>query len=489
MKENVAQALHHARLTWIALLFEILTTALLYAVLRVAGTPQTISSIISVVAAIMFVLIGLFIIYHPGFLLPFKSIQSNGSSKSSSSVTHSPAPQSNLARRGIPTYRIVVLGPSGAGKTTFLASLYKQLSVQRKDFGFYLKINTRQNQELIEQYRQIANPEREWPASTDRSQHTSWTFTCCVEDDKLQDHEVMKFEYLDYAGETITDSLNEQGIEKLDKAIQEADALLCLLDGQKVLALMEDQEIGYQLLQRDLPNILPYLQSADKPIHFVLTKWDLFLNEHHVLQSKGDPLRPVRDFLLRTDDSLRRFVHKQARKAPVRLIPISAVGTDFARLEDGQMKKVGKHPTPLQVEMPMICVPPDVFEARKKHIRQKAVDAQADPAMSRSKFEAFVVGWLVRLFGRRAFLPFVIHNPGPLFTDLIGASIDNLAERLERKLEAVQEKELQELQAQKEEAFKAIQSEEGALIYTLDSFQLLLRELQDTFPSSDLNKA
>jgi GTPase SAR1 family protein len=179
------------------------------------------------------------------------------------------------------TYKIVVLGTSGSGKTVFLASLYNQLLAQRDDFGFYLEINTRQKRELVEKYAQIANLQQEWPASTDRSQHTSWTFACCVEDEKQQIHRVISFEYLDYAGETITDPLSEQGTEELDKAIEEADVLLCLLDGQKVLALMQKQDIGYQLLQRDLPNIIPYLQKTTKPIHFVLTKWDLFLTDEY----------------------------------------------------------------------------------------------------------------------------------------------------------------------------------------------------------------
>jgi hypothetical protein len=165
------------------------------------------------------------------------------------------------------------------------------------------------------------------------------------------------------------------------------------------------------------------------------------------------------------------------------------VGQDFARLEDGQMKKVGGHPAPLLVEMPLVCVLFDVFKARKVHLRQEAIDVQNLSVHGRSKFGSFVIGWFVRLFGRLVALPIVLHTTGPLVPDLIGAGVDNLAERLERMVEGWEARELQELQRQKEAALQVIHDEESALDSTLNCFYFQFRKLQETFPSSDFDKA
>ena len=46
------------------------------------------------------------------------------------------------------TYRILTLGASGSGKTVFLASMFKQLSIQG-EAGFFLGANNHQEQKIL----------------------------------------------------------------------------------------------------------------------------------------------------------------------------------------------------------------------------------------------------------------------------------------------------------------------------------------------------
>ncbi len=48
------------------------------------------------------------------------------------------------------SYKIVALGASGAGKTVFLSSLYKELSTQGK-YGFYVDVENRNQQKKLNQ--------------------------------------------------------------------------------------------------------------------------------------------------------------------------------------------------------------------------------------------------------------------------------------------------------------------------------------------------
>lgn len=45
-------------------------------------------------------------------------------------------------------YNIITLGPSGAGKTVFLASLFKALSIQG-EHGFFLEVEDSTKQNLL----------------------------------------------------------------------------------------------------------------------------------------------------------------------------------------------------------------------------------------------------------------------------------------------------------------------------------------------------
>ena len=106
------------------------------------------------------------------------------------------------------TYKTLVLGASGSGKTIFLASMFRKLSVQARDIGFRLEAaSPEQKRILTNVYETMVDPDRPWPPGTrrDLSEVKQWEFSCWV-NTATATHRVFNFSYLDYAGGYITDN-------------------------------------------------------------------------------------------------------------------------------------------------------------------------------------------------------------------------------------------------------------------------------------------
>jgi len=271
------------------------------------------------------------------------------------------------------SYKIIVLGASGSGKTVYLASLYKHLLAPDSDSGLFLKVDDAQRKKLLDIYTHVEDPKMEWPSGTDYREITEWTFMCSVAtDEQPSGHDALHFSYLDYAGGRITNA-DATKADPLSAAftqhLNEADIFLGFLDGQKLLALLRGEPAGGRFLKSDLANILGIMQLRGKPAQFVITKWDLLEAQAPAGADNNQILEMIRDRLLK-DETFRRFVHKRARQGlPVRLIPVSAVGPGFAQLQpDGRMQKnPGVEPHCFQVEVPLMSVVIDQFKACIKY--------------------------------------------------------------------------------------------------------------------------
>ena len=256
-------------------------------------------------------------------------------------------------------YNIITLGASGAGKTVFLASLFKHLSLPTEQ-GIYLEVkDSEQQKQLNRIYSQVAN-KKSWPIGTRRAV-TKWHFTCCVRTQTLEEYKVCQFTYLDYGGGILTDSNEEEDLNDFffdfRKEIPKADAVIVLIDGQQLFEFIKG---GFDLsdpgiskwLTNDLPNTIQLADRSRKnPVHFVITKWDLF-EEHY-------DLTEIRECLQDKCEEFKRLVNMRANAGcPVRLIPISSVGKEFITMQsDGSMKKnPGKVPKPFQLEIPLSYV-------------------------------------------------------------------------------------------------------------------------------------
>ena len=272
---------------------------------------------------------------------------------------------------------IVMLGGSGAGKTVYLASLYRQLSTQGKNpyNSFFLDINCEDRRILNNIFASVVSSTENWPPGTRSIK--DWQFKCCVRTEKGKIYEVCSFNYIDYAGGTISDVLDdEQGRYnqmQLDQKVKEASVLLGLLDGQKVVNFMHDHPSSIDWINKDLVNIIQVMNQASAPIHFVISKWD------YVETSKFS-LKEIRDKLLEIQ-VLNMLVEN--KKDRVGLIPVSSVGTGFAnfkRMSDGnvRMLKTGQiHVQPYQVEVPLAYVLIDVIQNASEKLQKKIQNMNA----------------------------------------------------------------------------------------------------------------
>ena len=77
-------------------------------------------------------------------------------------------------------FNIVTLGASGAGKTVFLASMFKQLAIQDDDLGFFIEVEDPGLSSLLTNlYAKLAF-ERKWIEGNRRNQFFEFVFKCSV---------------------------------------------------------------------------------------------------------------------------------------------------------------------------------------------------------------------------------------------------------------------------------------------------------------------
>lgn len=362
------------------------------------------------------------------------------------------------------TYRIIVLGTSGSGKTVFLASMFDKLSVLRSEIGFFLQVPTKREQRiLINAYRKIIDPRADWPAGT--RDVSEWKFDCIVQANG-QHYPVFQFVYLDYAGGAVTNSSSPFDI---DEQTQAADAILVLLDGHKILYALEKMlhPSGHSL-DYDLSHLLTILQGAGfKTVHFVITKWDL-------LEAKNYSLRQVRQHLLSNDKFEAIVQQRLALESPTRLIPISSVGKEFAKLNGKHMmeKLPDAQAKPFQVEVPLACVLIDGFQAERKRIEQNKRSLLFNPKLMFMQ--------LLQAFGFLSGSALLFLPQFQLGSPVAGMIISFLDKPLENSIA--------KLRREQQASLRAIEDVDKAMISTILSYQVLVRKLESDFPESNLSR-
>ncbi|MEA5619256.1 hypothetical protein VB711_15620 [Cronbergia sp. UHCC 0137] len=406
-------------------------------------------------------------------------------------------------------YNIITLGTSGAGKTVFLASLFKSLSIQG-DHGFFLEIEDPKKQNSLNKiYTEVISGET-WPRGT-RGEVTEWVFTCCVKTQDLSKYPACKFTYFDYAGALLTDldTLEEESLSfDFQKKVEEADAVLAILDGLRVLKFMEDQHLSdkgvMKWMQSDLPNVMQLIDDCkrDTPVHFIISKWDLVENKYSLLEVRNRLSEKVTEF----KNVVR---NRTGAGCPVRLIPISSVGMSFATLQsNGQMKKIpGAIPHPFQVEVPLACVLIDGLKAQVNKLKVEQEKILQRPTEVKPKYG--FIGKIDQLISStvlsvsttviRQFLlanlpdKYKINNSAlQKFIDLTEKSVEKIEGKIQRTQEEVAKKEqeaaqeTEKLRQQQEKSLKDVNDEETALNHAVDSFFYIQKKLIANFPASDL---
>ena len=270
------------------------------------------------------------------------------------------------------TLEIQMLGPSGAGKTVFMSSLYSRLRLRRPENTFYLRTDIETSLGLNAIYNKVVVPTGAWPVGTQVSRN--WDFGVAVPT-ATDDLEPLRVRYTDYAGGILTESVMAAKVEngQVLQKLRSAHGLLVLLDGVAVGELARGEAAGFAYFARDLATSFEIAQQSNCPVHFVVTKWDLLEPEFS--------LGAVRNALFGNDDFAALVTAKASTsRAPIRLIPVSSVGSGFARrLPSGEMQKTGAPARPLNVEIPLVAVLPDFMQFAHEQLSRSEADLDQLP--------------------------------------------------------------------------------------------------------------
>jgi GTPase SAR1 family protein len=173
--------------------------------------------------------------------------------------------------------KIVMLGHTGVGKTTYLASLYG--SLQREVEGFSLRTSeSRDHDRLI----QLANTigKGEYPLSTD--QRSQYQFQL-----KHQSKNILDFTLADYRGGAIRETQDSQQAKLLLQDLSQADGIIMFCDCS---ALTSGDNRSNQLA-RMMTLVNQSLQNLQRPLSLaiILTKIDLVteINESQLRAFSG----------------------------------------------------------------------------------------------------------------------------------------------------------------------------------------------------------
>jgi len=237
---------------------------------------------------------------------------------------------------GAPLFQVFVLGTRGAGKTVFLASLYKLLStldISGNNFRLICR-DMKSLKQLNETYRRMANLKQGWPPGSFSIQEYIFD---CVHSRMGQDIDLFKFRYFDFPGGFVSDTQTPEELQFVVTQIKAAHSVLILLDGKKIKDAIEGASTSPDepSLYEDLDMLMDIIQDCvGKPMHFAITKADL-------LSPKRHPLSLIRDTLMK-HNGFKNIIRQQQDSRPVHLLPVSAIGKNFAKYDAAsqQMKKL-----------------------------------------------------------------------------------------------------------------------------------------------------
>ena len=312
-------------------------------------------------------------------------------------------PRTADAEPRVPHFKVVALGVAGSGKTVFLSSMFHLLNVPMPTRSYFLETSASHRVYLSKIFDEVSDTAEPWPRGTRTGETREVDFDCVAFDEGVK-HQIFRIGYLDYAGELL-ESEQDAGstaLSELEARIHGAHGLLGILDGYRVLQYLRNERAGQRYFRSALQPMIGIMAGATCPIHFVLTKWDL-VRGFGEPEDADDELRLglVREALLGTPQ-LNALIetHSWGRRV-VRLIPVSAVGPDFARIdrEGHVLKRPDGELHPTNVEIPLTAILPDLFSqvessldasTRRKIVEQVHARQKAPAAASRSALEKFL---------------------------------------------------------------------------------------------------
>lgn len=162
-----------------------------------------------------------------------------------------------------------MVGHSGAGKTSFMAGMYKCLGESIDGYGISAKKENQKNQ-----LQKMADNlvKGHYPAGTDIQSKYEFAFT-------VNGTELIPFNWIDYRGGILlSEEPDDSDMDKFMKAIKHADALVVFLDGIKLSQSGSRWNMEYDILLSCIENSLSVTHNSWFPISFVITKCDMVAN-------------------------------------------------------------------------------------------------------------------------------------------------------------------------------------------------------------------
>lgn len=165
-----------------------------------------------------------------------------------------------------------MVGHSGAGKTSFMAGMYRYLGDSKDGYGIVAK-NSKQKKQL--EHMAALLERGKYPASTDVQEVYNFALTCNGE-------EIIPFNWMDYRGGILlSEDPDERDMDKFMAAIKTADALVVFLDGEKLVDKSCKWTFEYDILLTCIANSMDIERKSWFPISFVITKCDLLPPNAH----------------------------------------------------------------------------------------------------------------------------------------------------------------------------------------------------------------
>jgi hypothetical protein len=338
----------------------------------------------------------------------------------------------------LPTFRVVALGSRGSGKTLLLASIYNQMQTP-SGRSYFLTAPFDQVVLLNQWFTEAADTSKAWPAGTTVGETREFLFTVRTRAVSGTVHDVMRLNYLEYAGGLLTDAQapGATGQADLLARIDAAHALLGIIDGYRIRQCLDGHYEGQMRLQQSLTAMINLMLLTSCPITFVITKWDILRD---IDIDENARLRRVRKYLM-SNQGFNDLVRAHSHRRVVRLIPVSAVGPDFAELDaDGRIAKLPDgevHPT--NVDVPFSAVVPDVFEQVERALDKAALQSAFDRIRSQTRGGPLAalaeLGTFVAQSAGKVLGPFSGQTAGFLgdaAVELLGSAHDPAADRLKQ---------------------------------------------------------
>lgn len=176
---------------------------------------------------------------------------------------------------------ILMVGHSGAGKTSYMAGLYKQFGGETDGFGLWMSDSNKRDN-LIHLAQGIERGY--YPNGTDIA--SQYQFYLQFDNELL-----IPFNWYDYRGGALSESSKySPDAQELLRRMNSADALIVFLDGAKITQMTDDDlEEEYDILLWAIQNTISKRSSDGTyfPISFVITKGDLYPYYDVLLNSPG----------------------------------------------------------------------------------------------------------------------------------------------------------------------------------------------------------